>query len=183
MLAVSTEDGRVVFYSTLVTGRVQESEPGSKPAIPSCRAIGQLGGALEGSTGRIKDFEILLLPEQGSGRRLIIVSGSSNGAIRLWMLEFTQLTRRLMNLTDKSSHGSDTQADSSGHGNSDVESSLQVLSTLQVGRLLGVYQTGNRITCIKAFVMSNRIDSTGTMVENKDTGHMHQDHQTGGGDS
>jgi protein MAK11 len=94
-LAVSTEDGRVLFYSIDAT-----SEPESALKLPSCSCTAEIGGKSVGS--RIKDFEILKVPE------LLVVAAGSDGVIRLFS---------------------------------------------QGGELLGKLDTGNRITCVGAFIM------------------------------
>ena len=62
----------------------------------------------------------------GSTMDLIVLTAGSNGAIRLWSL---------------------TQDDLS-----DVQSS----GPKQAGRLLSTYQTGNRVTCLGAYVMDGK---------------------------
>ena len=142
VLAVSTEDGRILFYST-----TRFSQSGSTESeIPLCTSISQLGGAAEGVTSRIKDFEILRLPDSQS---LFAVTGSSDGAIRLWMLDDAEITDGSLVLAgsmDNEVHDSEN-ADA-------VSPSNDSAMTTQVGSLLGTYEAGNRITCLKAFIMS-----------------------------
>jgi protein MAK11 len=135
VLAMSTEDGRILFYSTrpadLLTAPTIE---GREPSLPSAKLIAQLGGieaakliATEnrekediGLLGRVKDFTVLRT--EGS-RDVYIVAASSDGAVRLWKLS----------TEDLASHNGKTK---------------------QVGTLLGdACETGNRITCVTAFVM------------------------------
>jgi protein MAK11 len=114
ILAVSTEDGRIVFYDTgSITATGDE--------LPDAKALAQLGGKEAGIKGRVKDFE--LLPIDGLKGQSIIVTASSDGVIRLWHLSASEWT-------------------------SQVEKNVR-----QVGKLLGSYETGNRITCLRAFVM------------------------------
>ena len=129
VLAVSTEDGRIVFYNTTredETSTTDGVEGDAGASIPDAEVIAQLGGKAAGLSGRVKDFEILMLPssesEDGSSTA-VIVTASSDGAIRLWYLLLNDLTTR------KPDRG------------------------LQVGQLIGTYDTGNRTTCLKAFVM------------------------------
>lgn len=77
ILAVSTEDGRVLFFnlSTL-------SDDADAAELPLCPSIAQLGGAASGIGGRIKDFEILR-PAHVSAA-LLVVTASSDGAVRVW---------------------------------------------------------------------------------------------------
>lgn len=146
VLAVSTEDGRVLFYSTTQFSQLESTESDSKPDIPICTSIGQLGGAAENVTTRIKDFEILRMPESQS---LVAVTGSSDGAIRLWMLHEAAIA-----------DGSSVQTKSMDDAIRTPEKAAAVPPSsngamiTQVGSLLGTYEAGNRITCLRAFVMS-----------------------------
>lgn len=126
ILAVSTEDGCVLFYDTLTDATTSTVEPlqDSKTAeIPRAKLIARLGGVAAGVQGRIKDFIILELPT----RDLLVVTGSSDGAVRLW-------------------HISPDRDLVSEQGGNDK----------QVGELLGTYATKNRITCLEGFVMIPR---------------------------
>ena len=146
VLAVSTEDGRVIFYSTTKLSQLESMESDSKPDIPICTSIGQLGGAAEDVTTRIKDFEILRMPGSQS---LVAVTGSSDGAIRLWILHDAEIadgslvqTRTMDDAVQKPEKVAA------------VPPSSDDTMITQVGSLLGTYEAGNRITCLKAFVMS-----------------------------
>lgn len=121
VMAISTEDGRILFYSTRPRDLIQlESTEGKTTKLPSAKLIAQLGGKAAGTPGRVKDFSILtMIDEQKS---LIIATGSSDGAVRLWRISASK----------------DLASSNDG---------------AQVGQLLGTYETGNRITCLKAFVM------------------------------
>lgn len=148
LLTVSTEDGRILFYDTTDVVETQITKPASKPEIPILKAICQLGGAAEGLTGRVKDFEIL----KPSGLEdFIIVTGSSDGAVRLWTVDESELldepstSRDLNGEVGISANGGDGKA----NGNA-----MKLPTTRQIGLLLGTYEAGNRITCLKAFVMS-----------------------------
>ena len=135
VLAISTEDGRILFYSTARVSEPEATAPGSKPDIPLCISIGQLGGSAENVTSRIKDFEILRLPGPQS---LVAVTGSSDGAIRLWILDDAEITNSSTGSMDNDRDGSENDG----------------AMITQVGSLLGTYEAGNRITCLRAFVMS-----------------------------
>ncbi|KAH7401912.1 WD40-repeat-containing domain protein [Phaeosphaeria sp. MPI-PUGE-AT-0046c] len=132
LLLVSTEDGRVMLFDTSDT--LPNSEGPSKDDIPSSRLVAQIGGPAAGITGRVKDFEILPLSPSDSAN-FLIVTGSSDGTIRMWHLDTTELN-------------GDVKADQ-GKG----------FTARQVARLLGTYKTGTRVTCLKAFVMTGTPDT------------------------
>ncbi|EKD14164.1 uncharacterized protein L3040_007835 [Drepanopeziza brunnea f. sp. 'multigermtubi'] len=127
VLAVSTEDGRILFYSTrpadLVTASLAE---GKEAPLPSAKLLAQLGGKDVKLTGRIKDFTVLTIGDKAS-KGFIIVTGGSDGALRLWRLS----------VRDLAAHSGNTR---------------------QIGKLLGTYETTNRITCLKAFVMLPKME-------------------------
>jgi len=126
VLAVSTEDGRVIFYST---DDLKDAEEGDESEIPYATPLAQVGGKQAELPGRIKDFEILNLAEQAKEIRddLLVVTGNSEGAVRIW-----KMTREDL-VPAKHSKDKDT--------------------VRQVGNLLTTYETGNRITCLASFVM------------------------------
>ena len=129
LLAVSTEDGRVIFYSTLV---LQDAEEGDDSTIPHATPVAQIGGKQAGLPGRIKDFEVLSLEEQATEIRhdILVVTGNSEGVVRVWKVNGESL------VSGKESKGS---KESKG--------------IRQTGTLLTTYETGNRITCLAAFIM------------------------------
>ena len=154
-LAVSTEDGRILFYSTTPNGKTEKQKNEAKTAIPNVQAIGQIGGNADDLKGRIKDFDILQIPTVGgSTENLLIVAGSSDGAIRLWLLDTAQLV--VENAVTAESPGNGLKESPNGKGDATV---LKVSLIPQVGQLLGTYETGNRITCLKAFIMSEPKDT------------------------
>lgn len=128
LMAVSTEDGRILFYSTkegdLIPAKVVE---GKEAQLPSAKLIAQLGGKDAGLSGRIKDFSVLSVVE-GSTKELIIVAAGSDGAVRLW---------RISALKDLASHSGGVR---------------------EIGKLLGTCETNNRVTCLKAFVMLPKME-------------------------
>ncbi|CAL5873790.1 uncharacterized protein PFLUO_LOCUS8072 [Penicillium psychrofluorescens] len=123
LLAVSTEDGRVIFYSTKVLQKVDEDD---ESPIPYATAVAQIGGKQAGLPGRIKDFEILSLEGQSKEFRdnLLVVTGNSDGVVRIWKITGKELAAK--------------------------PSADQIR---QVGDLLTTYETGNRITCLASFIM------------------------------
>jgi len=119
ILAMSTEDGRILFYSTNPNDLTTAAAVAGKEApLPAAKLVAQLGGNDTGVSGRIKDFTTLKI-DDGS---LLIVTANSDGTIRLW---------RMLG-SDLKSH----------------ETKIK-----QVGTVIGTYETGNRITCLQAFIM------------------------------
>lgn len=132
LLAVSTEDGRVIFYST---NKLRQAEKDPDSFIPFAEPVAQLGGRASGYPGRIKDFEVFNLKEEQAAKKdgFIVVTGNSDGAVRIWTLDAKDLTgEQTTDSKDKKENASTTR---------------------QVGRLLNTYETGNRITCLNGFVM------------------------------
>ncbi|KAJ5327808.1 hypothetical protein MYU51_020023 [Penicillium brevicompactum] len=122
-LAVSTEDGRVIFYSTK---ELKTDEEDTDCSIPHATPVAQLGGKQAGFPGRIKDFELLSLEGQAKEYHndVLFVTGNSDGVVRVWKVS-----------------------------GKDVSSAKKDKETTQIGRLLTTAETGNRITCLAAFVM------------------------------
>ena len=152
LLAVSTEDGRILLYDTTDFVDTQLTEPTNEPEIPVSKAICQLGGPAEGITGRVKDFEILKPPESED---FIIVTGSSDGAVRLWTIQESEIIDRLTSSNDTNNEVSILASNADGKANGNA---AKLPTTRQIGSLLGTYEAGNRITCLKAFVMSEPED-------------------------
>jgi protein MAK11 len=125
IVALSTEDGRILFYSPLLVSETN-GESKQEKTVPSATFNAQLGGPELGLAGRIKDFIILEQPA-GESSTLLIVTVGSDGVIRIWAVEKDEI------ITEKESK--------------------------QVGRLLGMYQTGNRVTCMQAFIMSGNSEA------------------------
>ncbi|KAF3005918.1 hypothetical protein E8E13_009732 [Curvularia kusanoi] len=131
-LLVATEDGRILAYDTSATAPSENAEP-KKEEMPSSKLLAQIGGPAAGITGRIKDFEVL--PYSATDKsKYLIVAGSSDGTVRLWLVDSAELQ---------------TGAESAkGTG----------FTANQIGRLLGSYSTGTRITCLKAYPMNGTPD-------------------------
>lgn len=120
ILSVSTEDGRVLFFSTAPEDLGKDKDE----KLSHAKFLGQVGGREAGVVGRIKDFKIL--QTEIATEVLHIVSASSDGKLRLW-----EVLRDSLNAT-------------------------KTEKNKQVGKLLGLYETQNRITCMEAFVMIPR---------------------------
>ncbi|KAB8269124.1 WD40-repeat-containing domain protein [Aspergillus minisclerotigenes] len=134
LLAVSTEDGRVIFYSTK---KVQKPQDEDDSPIPYAEAVAELGGKASGFSGRVKDFEILSLKNETAGPQdgFLVVTGNSEGVIRVWYVP-----------------GEDLAGKGKG-GKTSKTKDEKASKTPQVGKFLNAYETGNRITCLKGFVM------------------------------
>ncbi|KAL8789874.1 MAG: hypothetical protein Q9213_000944 [Squamulea squamosa] len=145
ILAVSTEDGRVIFFST-----GPDQTPDSPYQIPVCPAIGQIGGGNERFGNRIKDFEYLTVQgEQDFPRAPLVVTGSSDGAIGVWSLHSLSSLGEFR----PPGHAVDASNGINGkHGDKTTSGAIP-----EVGRLLSKYETGNRITCLRAFVLAETI--------------------------
>lgn len=186
VIAVSTEDGRVLFYETSKSDENSEEASNQSSATKSdttkeerirhCRVIAQLGGSGAGISGRIKDFEILplsLFLNPGASNadacngttapHQLLVTGSSDGAIRLWSLYSQDL--------DRSPDAPASHRSEKGNG--------ATPAIKQVGSLIGTFETGNRITCLRAFTMSGKADDRGSEVKE----HEADSHEDASGQS
>lgn len=132
VLAVGTEDGRILFFSTRIedVSQPEASEDTKKTPLPVAKLIGQMGGKGSGVQGRIKDFAIIK-GESGASTRLYVTGGSSDGRIRVWRVTGGELAKA----RDKAKGKAEGQ---------------------RLGQLLGTYETQNRITCMTAFLMVDR---------------------------
>ncbi|XDG00455.1 hypothetical protein ABKA04_000070 [Annulohypoxylon sp. FPYF3050] len=130
MLAVSIEDGRILFLSTksedLISSKSTE-EKEKNSSLPMAKLIAQVGGKDAGVLGRIKDFSINKMPNKGGDESLVIAAGSSDGKVRIFKLGVSELKKARKSKTAPT-----------------------------VGKLLGTYETQNRITCVEAFTMIPR---------------------------
>ncbi|GAW21766.1 hypothetical protein ANO14919_112910 [Xylariales sp. No.14919] len=128
LLAVSTEDGRILFFSTKNEDlSFEERKTDKKPEkLPVAKLIAQIGGREAGISGRIKDFAICKVTGQ-QGDSLLIPTGSSDGKVRLFKINIEDLAEARNGMSPK-----------------------------QIGKKLGTYETQNRITCLSAFAMIPR---------------------------
>ncbi|KAJ5112321.1 hypothetical protein N7532_000366 [Penicillium argentinense] len=138
LLAVSTEDGRVIFYSTT---ELKEPDEDEESKIPYATSVAQVGGKQAGFPGRIKDFALLSLEEQAQEIRdgFVVVTGNSDGVVRIWNIVGQDLVA-----PKKKSKDPKKPKD----------------ATRQIGNLLSTYETGNRITCLASFIMLPTEDSS-----------------------
>lgn len=154
VLALSTEDGRILFYSSVDRAKDCGQKSGIKSKVPSLQALGQLGGPKQDQAGRIKDFEILSLQgAKDSHNDTIVVSGGSDGLIRIWKLNNSFLFANEAAITPNlnSEHGQSTVI--CGLDKTDKEALSHQLEIPTVGDVVGSYDTGSRMTCLRAFVM------------------------------
>ncbi|KAL2109402.1 hypothetical protein VUR80DRAFT_2499 [Thermomyces stellatus] len=128
LLAVSTDDGRVLFFSTKVEDLVpaetkdDDEDEEEEKKLPSAKLVATVGGRKAGVTSRIKDFTILR-----RGEAFYIIGGSSDGKIRIWSV-----------------------------GKGELLEAAKGTEASEVGKEMGVYGTQNRITCLEGFVMIPR---------------------------
>lgn len=128
LLAVSTEDGRILFFSTK-SDDVKSSETSGDQKVSKlsvAKLVAQLGGIDKGVSGRIKDFTVLRQQNEYA-EQLFITSGSSDGKVRVFKLSIKELNK-----------------------------ARESKKVKHVGKLLGTYDTNNRITCLEAFIMIPR---------------------------
>jgi protein MAK11 len=136
-LLISTEDGRIMLYDTNSTTEPPPPTPSATPSkekddvIPSCTLIAQIGGPAAGITARVKDFSIHALPGQPSS--FLIISGSSDGTVRLWTIDMQGLEAR-----------------------TETDESKDAFTAKEVGKLIGTFSTGTRITCLASFEMTGK---------------------------
>lgn len=175
LLAVSTEDGRIIFYSTSNKRSTNEQDP--NPASPAllCVPLGQLGGKDAGMTVRIKDFDVLVSPAKGTDEQNHskghVVTASSDGSIRIWALARTDLKAENQLINGASEH---LQPEKTAiNGQRKDANGLDGPGTRQCGTLLGTYETGNRITCLKAFTMLKPRASQDTVLDDAASDEFH----------
>ncbi|OXV10195.1 hypothetical protein Egran_02043 [Elaphomyces granulatus] len=146
VLALSTDDGRLIFYST--SPRTDGADLES--TIPDAPVRAQLGGPPSGLSGRVKDFAVLNLTATPAGKEnLALVTGSSDGAVRLWRVRRDELSRP-----------------------------SKISPPRQVGKLLATYETGHRITCLVAFVMQPPLLDTSAGEEGREAAEREESEES-----
>ena len=149
LLAVATEDGRIVLFSTresdLTDAPTTEADSPKKAAqtagLKSAKLVGSVGGKADGVVGRIKDF--VALPSQTNDDLLYLAAGSSDGKVRLWTLRKAELAKKAKGKSSKEDK--------------------------PLGKLLGTYETQNRITCLAGYVMIARPDGAESEDEEEES--------------
>lgn len=161
-LALSTEDGRVLFYESRNQAPCPAETPKDKTseqpsAAPSLPIVAQLGEQKRGD--RIKDFAIMPLP----GTTLLhVVTGSSDGSVKLWRMDQADFKSESISANESKktkTNGAKTGPSTQDSGRSKIPSA--------VGALLGAHETNKRITCLEAFVM-NAASTEGAQEANGD---------------
>ncbi|KAK4226083.1 WD40-repeat-containing domain protein [Podospora fimiseda] len=88
VLAVSTEDGRVLFFDT---AEENIKEPAEGKDLKTAKFVAQIGGKETGLTGRVKDFTVLAMEDEQGKRSWVVVTAGSDGVLRVWKLEAEDL--------------------------------------------------------------------------------------------
>lgn len=135
VLAISTEDGRVLFYLTTSPTspeEKEEEETKTPPAIDTPHLIGILGGKSLGMPTRVKDFSTIF-----AGGKQFVVTAGSDGVVRVWDLD-----------------GSKDAKAKQGREMKKVRIEREEKAEeRQVGALVGIYETERRITCLGVMEM------------------------------
>lgn len=136
VLAISTEDGRVLFYLTDPPTTPEDKEATETPVdIDTPHLIGILGGKSLGMPTRVKDFT-----EVFAGGKQFIITAGSDGVVRVWDL-------------DASKDAADKQGREMKKVRIEKEEKEVAVEERQVGALVGIYETERRITCLGAMDM------------------------------
>lgn len=129
-LAVATEDGRILFFSTKEDDLSPPEEVnGKKGSLPSAKMVGFVGGKAEGVSGRIKGM--LILPSEANKGVSYLVGASSEGKVRVWTLQAKNLI---------------------------AAAAKDKVGEKPIGKLAGTYETQNRITCLTGYLMIPKPD-------------------------
>ena len=151
ILAVSTEDSRVLFFDT-------KSSEVSAGGIPDAKFIAELSDEVTIATSRIKDFCVLLTPFN----TVLLITGSSDGKIAAWCIDSIEF-----NHEDTINHNDDCKngnvSDKETASNQQDTTAAQILNGKhlqhrRIGTLIGKHEIGNRITCLTAFIMISKDD-------------------------
>jgi protein MAK11 len=156
LLAVSTESGQVLFYDT----KNGLSSDDTSSTIPMAPLRYRLGGKEAGQTTRLKEFEFLHSKSSGTKMQpFILVTCSSDGAVKLWHLTQDELK------VSETEQAAPTES-----------------SPRQVGTMLGTYETGERITCLRAFVMAEAATDDALEDEEEDISDSDEPEQSSDSD-
>ena len=171
VLTMSTEDGRILFYSTGQGDLVTAPAVDSKDApLPSSRLIAQLGGKEAGNEDWSKhgkqawlkkwDAEIKEGKQMSQEAKKSAQDKAEKRAESAWVTGFSTRIKDFTILSSGKAASRDLfipAASSDGTLRiwkvSAKDLSPHTGKAKQVGTLLGTYETPNRITCMEAFVM------------------------------
>lgn len=153
-LAVSTEDGRVLFYDTSKQCTPSSASEQDGNASPSCTLLAQIVVSQRGSGSRIKDFRVLPVTTEQSRRLYIMVTASSDGTVTVWEIPVAQLRTFPSAING---HQSSKKPKLGAKDSTVTPSTPPSIDTNEdvpsIGTVLGVHQTQRRITCLEAFIM------------------------------
>jgi protein MAK11 len=134
VVALTTEDGRIMFFNKTAEDLQGRSE------VLERHAFAQLGGKDQKVEGRIKDFETISEASSDPSKPILFITGSSDGAVRFWRVEMKDLLKGSME-----EYGPHAALEKDGGKN---------ISLRQIGELVGIHETGHRITCLTCFLLS-----------------------------
>lgn len=161
-LTISTDDGRVLFFDTKRIVGSEAKEDKEDDAL-ICGLEGTLGGREMGMPGRVKDFVVMEV-----GEKVFVITAGSDGSVRVWdltqggMEEVAKGEEKVEKKVEKKEEGKQkkkAKMDKKVEEKPDVEKKEEaapVKGDKQVGRLVGIYQTARRITCMAAMTMVER---------------------------
>ena len=130
------------------------------------RCVGYLGGIKMGVESRIKDFEYVEpTPPLWKIKGGLVITAGSDGIIRLWSMPDLDLKSTLQG--EHVVGFSDSRGKATGSGlDGDMKiSQPEGIPTTQVGVLIGAYETGSRITCMKAIPLQTEVNNQDTVEE------------------
>lgn len=170
LIAVSTEDGRILLYLSSQSSGKDISDANSTFTIPTLNPIGQL--VVEGPKSRIKDFEIFgTSGRQDSARGLYVISASSDGAIRIFALDNEKLYANTVVSSPAIRESKEEPATVTAMLSGTNVNGSETIPTKQLGKLLGTYETGHRITCLGAFLMREPQETPPKLVSTSKDGN------------
>lgn len=131
-LALSTEDGRITLFDL---GDIPKSATttGNEDDLPKIESHAQIGGVATGHKARVKACTFLSVRDESLGS-VLCVTGSSDGAVRIWSVDNGDLT---------------------GPAKSTTVDDATESHPRQVGQLIATNESETRITCLSAFVMDD----------------------------
>ncbi|TGZ84207.1 WD40 repeat-like protein [Ascodesmis nigricans] len=159
VLITATEDGRILFHSLTPDATLNPSDPLTTPIL------GVLGGRTLGMPGRVKDFTLLELESQDKTRKIYVVTGGSDGVVRVWDLcgsgsdevEVSEANptapAKVKGDDGEEKRRKKVKVDDAMELDEEEGEKKKKGEVKQVGRLVGMYETARRITCLTGMVM------------------------------